>query len=118
MTGKIFFSNTVRLWYATLPIKSVAVTCSLHYAYSAVVFHTVVPETRGRELLSDDYSHAVYYTLPHPHDVTCRQRDTSCQGHRTIDSTWKYTKTYNLKQQHATSSFVKIAHIIPDIVCL
>lgn len=48
---------------------------TLHYAYSAVVFDAVVPETRGRELLSDDHSHAMYYTLAHSHNVACGENN-------------------------------------------
>lgn len=33
---------------------------TVQHTYRAVIFDTVIPETRGRELLSDDYSHAVY----------------------------------------------------------
>lgn len=47
------------------------------HAYGAVVFDAVVPETRGGELLSDDDSHAVDYTLAHSHNVPCRQRHGS-----------------------------------------
>lgn len=48
-----------------------------HHAYGAVVFDAVIPETRGGELLSDDYSHAVDDTLAHSHNVTCRRRHRS-----------------------------------------
>lgn len=39
-------------------------------AYSAVVFDTVIPEARGRELLPDHHSHSVYYALTHSHNVS------------------------------------------------
>lgn len=71
--------------------------CNLHYAYRAVVFDTVVPETRGRELLSDDYSHAMYYTLAHSHNVSC--------GRRNMSKVRVRAKTYHLKTTTATSSF-------------
>lgn len=48
------FQQNSKIVVAPLPTQSVEKT------YSAFVFDTVVPETWGRELLSDDYSHAVY----------------------------------------------------------
>lgn len=81
MFRESIYKNNITTWGITLNLEIIN---NLDYAYSAVVFDTVVPETRGGELLSDDYSHAVYYTLAHSHNVTWRQGNRSRQRHRTL----------------------------------